>query len=134
MSEATLPGRVRALAGDETRTVYAAADGTARVCVWENKLYLFMDRAEAEGAVFYVRAVDNHGEVTADEFAVASDASRRFSTSDEAVLEVNLARYTGYVEVSFGQVDTAQPASNGSAEPALLWEGIYERGEVKVGR
>ena len=134
MSEATLPGRVRALAGDEARTVYAAADGTARVCVWENKLYLFMDRAEAEGAVFYVRAVDNHGKVTSDEFAVASDANRRFSTSEEAVLEVNLARYTGYVEVSFGQVDTAQPASDGSAEPALLWEGIYERGEVKVGR
>ncbi len=134
VSEATLPGRVRALAGDEARTVYAAADGTARVCVWENKLYLFMDRAEAEGAVFYVRAVDNHGEVTTDEFAVAPDASRRFSTSEEAVLEVNLARYTGYVEVSFGQVDTAQPASDGSAEPALLWEGIYERGEVKVGR
>ena len=134
VSEATLPGRVRALAGDEARTVYAAADGTARVCVWENKLYLFMDRAEAEGAVFYLRAVDNHGKVTADEFAVASDASRRFSTSEEAVLEVNLARYTGYVEVSFGQVDTAQPASDGSAEPALLWEGIYERGEVKVGR
>lgn len=134
VSEATLPGRVRALAGDEARTVYAAADGTARVCVWENKLYLFMDRAEAEGAVFYVRAVDNHGEVTTDEFAVASDVSRRFSTSEEAVLEVNLARYTGYVEVSFGQVDTAQSASDGSAEPALLWEGIYERGEVKVGR
>ncbi len=134
VSEATLPGRVRALAGDEARTVYAAADGTARVCVWENKLYLFMGRAAAEDAVFYVRAVDNHGEVTADEFAVASDASRRFSTSEEAVLEVNLARYTGYVEVSFGQVDTAQPASDGSAEPALLWEGIYERGEVKVGR
>lgn len=134
VSEATLPGRVRALAGDEARTVCAAADGTARVCVWENKLYLFMDRAAAEGAMFYVRAVDNHGKVTADEFAVASDASRRFSTSEEAVLEVNLARYTGYVEVSFGQVDTAQPASDGSAEPALLWEGIYERGEVKVGR
>ena len=134
VSEATLPGRVRALAGDDARTVYATADGAARVCVWENKLYLFMDRAEAEGAVFYVRAVDNHGKVTSDEFAVASDASRRFSTSDEAVLEVNLARYTGYVEVSFGQVDTAQPASDGSAEPALLWEGIYERGEVKVGR
>lgn len=134
VSEATLPGRVRALAGDEARTVYAAADGTARVCVWENKLYLFMDRAEAEGAVFYVRAVDNHGKVTSDEFAVASDANRRFSTSEEAVLEVNLARYTGYVEVSFGQVDTAQPTSDGSAEPALLWEGIYERGEVKVGR
>lgn len=134
VSEATLPGRVRALAGDDARTVYAAADGAARVCVWENKLYLFMGRAAAEDAVFYVRAVDNHGEVTADEFAVASDASRRFSTSEEAVLEVNLARYTGYVEVSFGQVDTAQPASDGSAEPALLWEGIYERGEVKVGR
>ena len=134
VSEATLPGRVRALAGDDARTVYAAADGTARVCVWENKLYLFMDRAAAEGAMFYVRAVDNHGKVTADEFAVASDANRRFSTSEEAVLEVNLARYTGYVEVSFGQVDTAQPASDGSAEPALLWEGIYERGEVKVGR
>ena len=134
VSEATLPGRVRALAGDDARTVYATADGAARVCVWENKLYLFMDRTAAEGAVFYVRAVDNHGEATADEFAVASDASRRFSTSEEAVLEVNLARYTGYVEVSFGQVDTAQPASDGSAEPALLWEGVYERGEVKVGR
>lgn len=134
VSEATLPGRVRALAGDEARTVYAAADGTARVCVWENKLYLFMDRAAAEDAVFYVRAVDNHGKVTADEFAVASDASRRFSTSEEAVLEVNLARYTGYVEVSFGQVDTAQPGSDESAEPALLWEGVYERGEVKVSR
>ncbi len=134
VSEATLPGRVRALADDDARTVYATADGAARVCVWENKLYLFMDRAEAEGAVFYVRAVDNHGKVTSDEFAVASDASRRFSTSDEAVLEVNLARYIGYVEVSFGQVDTAQPASDGSAEPALLWEGVYERGEVKVGR
>ena len=143
VSEATLPGRVRALAGDDARTVYAAADGTARVCVWENKLYLFMGRAAAEDAVFYVRAVDNHGEVTADEFAVASDASRRFSTTDEAVLEVNLPRYTGYVEDSNGQVDTGaaaggtagQPGSNGpAAEPALLWEGIYERGEVKVGR
>lgn len=135
VSEATLPGRVRALAGDDARTVYATADGAARVCVWENKLYLFMDRAAAEDAVFYVRAVDNHGKATADEFAVASDASRRFSTSEEAVLEVNLARYTGYVEVSFGQVDTAaQPGSDGSAEPALLWEGVYERGEVKVGR
>lgn len=135
VSEATLPGRVCALADDDARTVYATADGAARVCVWENKLYLFMDRAAAEDAVFYVRAVDNHGKATADEFAVASDASRRFSTSEEAVLEVNLARYTGYVEVSFGQVDTAaQPGSDGSAEPALLWEGVYERGEVKVGR
>lgn len=132
VSEAMLPGRVRALASDEAATVYAAQDGAVRVCVRENMLYLFMDRDRAEGAVFYVRAVDSRGKETVDEFEVVSEANRRFSTSDQVVLEVNLARYAGYVEVEFGQVDPG--AASGEGDPALLWEGVYERGEVKVGR
>lgn len=137
VSEATLPGRVRALAQDESSVLYADPQAGVQVCLWDNKLYLFMDRDTAEGARFYVSAVNSRGAETSEVFDVASQANGRYSTDDKLVLEVNLARYPGCVEVRYGQLAPgadAAAAEGADGRPALLWEAVYDKGDTSIRR
>ena len=73
-----------------------------------------------------MRAQDSHGYVTRETFDIASRASGRYSTSDAYVLEVNLARYVGYTELQYGEVDAAAPMAGDEFEWA--WSETYARG------
>ena len=107
VSEARLPDRVRALPSQPERVLQTGVQGNVQVCLWENSLYLFLDRSYAERArpkiLFFV--TDNHGFTTPVSLDALSDANRRYSTDELVVLEVNLARFTGYVEVRYELVD-----------------------------
>ena len=128
-SEATLPGRIQALPLNETALMCVNDDEGIQVCLRDNKLYVFADRArtDASGLLFAVRAQDSHGYVTRETFDIASRASGRYSTSDAYVLEVNLARYVGYTELQYGEVDAAAPMAGDEFEWA--WSETYARGE-----
>lgn len=127
-SEARLPGVVRDLPRQQERVLQKDAQGDAEVCLWENNLFLFLDRGYAERTKpsFVITATDSHGGVTVDAYDVLNDANGRFSTEDRLVLDVNLARYTGYVEVRYGLY------ADGDERP--VWEGSYERGAYGMGR
>ena len=129
VSEATLPGRIQALPLNETALMCANDDEGIQVCLRDNKLYVFADRArtDASGLLFAVRAQDSHGYVTRETFDIASRASGRYSTSDTYVLEINLARYVGYTELQYGEVDAAAPMTGDEFEWA--WSETYARGE-----
>lgn len=118
-SEVRLPGVVRDLPQQAERVLYANDQGNAEVCLWENDLYLFLDRAYVESArpTLALTATDGHGFVTSGSYDVLADASRRYSTEDRVVLDVNLARFTGYVEVRY------ELFAAGSDQP--VWEGTY---------
>ena len=128
-SEATLPGRIRALPLNETALMCVNDDEGIQVCLRDNKLYVFADRArtDASGLLFAVRAQDSHGYVTRETFDIASRANGRYSTSDAYVLEVNLARYVGCTELQYGEVDVA--ASMAGDEFEWVWSETYARGE-----
>ncbi len=133
-SEVTLPGRVRALAHDES-SFMACEDAPAatQVCLWENRLYVFVPRDEAgEGRIFAVRAVDSHGYVTVGTYSIADQASARYSTADTCVLEVNLARFTGYVDADYGEVDPDEPLVGG--EPNWVWRESYHKGQMNFSK
>ena len=119
VSEVRLPGVVRDLPQQAERVLYANDQGNAEVCLWENDLYLFLDRAYVESArpTLAITATDGHGFVTSGSYDVLADASRRYSTEDRVVLDVNLARFTGYVEVCY------ELFAAGSDQP--VWEGTY---------
>lgn len=119
VSEATLPATVRALPQQEDRVLYTNPQGNAEVCLWDNDLYLFLDRSYAESVrpTLAITATDAHGYVTNASYEVLADANRRYSTSDCLVLDVNLARFTGCVEVRYELF-----AGNGS-QP--VWEATY---------
>lgn len=125
-SEAGLPAKIRALPQDPAAVLYASEDLGIQVCLWENKLFLFVDRAEAErqNPVFVVEATNSRGAVTTEAVEVSVAASRRFSTDDVLVLEVNLARFTGWEHLRYGVRD---------ASGSFAWEGEYAR-EVPRGR
>ena len=129
VSEATLPGRIQALPLNETALMCVNDDEGIQVCLRDNKLYVFADRArtDASGLLFAVRAQDSHGYVTRETFDIASRANGRYSTSDAYVLEVNLARYVGYTELQYGEVDAASPMAGDEFEWA--WSETYTRGE-----
>ena len=129
VSEATLPGRIQALPLNEAALMCVNDDEGIQVCLRDNKLYVFADRArtDASGLLFAVRAQDSHGYVTRETFDIASRASGRYSTSDAYVLEVNLARYVGYTELQYGEVDAAAPMAGDEFEWA--WSETYARGE-----
>ena len=129
VSEATLPGRIQALPLNETALMCVNGDEGIQVCLCDNKLYVFADRArtDASGLLFAVRAQDSHGYVTRETFDIASRANGRYSTSDTYVLEVNLARYVGYTELQYGEVDAASPMAGDEFEWA--WSETYTRGE-----
>ena len=129
VSEATLPGRIQALPLNETALMCVNDDEGIQVCLRDNKLYVFADRArtDASGLLFAVRAQDSHGYVTRETFDIASRASGRYSTSDAYVLELNLARYVGYTELQYGEVDAAAPMAGDEFEWA--WSETYARGE-----
>ena len=129
VSEATLPGRIQALPLNETALMCVNDDEGIQVCLRDNKLYVFADRArtDASGLSFAVRAQDSHGYVTRETFDIASRANGRYSTSDAYVLEVNLARYVGYTELQYGEVDAAAPMAGDEFEWA--WSETYTRGE-----
>ena len=129
VSEATLPGRIQALPLNETALMCVNDDEGIQVCLRDNKLYVFADRARADasGLLFAVRAQDSHGYVTCETFDIASRANGRYSTSDAYVLEVNLARYVGYTELQYGEVDAASPMAGDEFEWA--WSEAYARGE-----
>lgn len=118
-SEVRLPGVVRDLPQQAERVLYTNDQGNAEVCLWENDLYLFLDRAYVESArpTLALTATDGHGFVTSGSYDVLADASRRYSTEDRVVLDVNLARFTGYTEVRYELfvADNSQP----------VWEGTY---------
>ena len=99
------------------------------MCLRDNKLYVFAGRArtDASGLLFAVRAQDSRGNVTRETFDIASQASGRYSTSDAYVLEVNLARYVGYTELRYGEVDAGAPMTGDEFEWA--WSETYARGE-----
>ena len=127
-SEARLPGVVRDLPRQQERVLQKDAQGDAEVCLWENNLFLFLDRGYVERTKpsFVITATDSHGGVTVDAYDVLNDANGRFSTEDRLVLDVNLARYTGYVEVRYGLY------ADGDERP--VWEGSYEREAYGMGR
>ena len=129
VSEATLPGRIQALPLNETALMCVNDDEGIQVCLRDNKLYVFADRArtDASGLLFAVRAQDSHGYVMRETFDIALRASGRYSTSDAYVLEVNLARYVGYTELQYGEVDAASPMAGDEFEWA--WSETYARGE-----
>ena len=129
VSEATLPGRIQALPLNEAALMCVNDDKGIQVCLRDNKLYVFADRArtDASGLLFAVRAQDSHGYVKRETFDIASRASGRYSTSDAYVLEVNLARYVGYTELQYGEVDAAAPMAGDEFEWA--WSETYARGE-----
>ena len=129
VSEATLPGRIQALPLNETALMCVNDDEGIQVCLRDNKLYVFANRArtDASGLLFAVRAQDSHGYVTRETFDIASRASGRYSTSDAYVLEVNLARYVGYTELQYGEVDAASPMAGDEFDWA--WSETYTRGE-----
>ncbi len=134
VSEATLPGRVRALPLDES-TFMACADAPAdtQVCLWENKLYVFVPQEDVDpGRTFAVRAVDSHGFVTVGTYNLAADASARYSTADTCVLEVNLALFTGYVDADYGEVDPDEPLVDG--EPNWAWCESYHKGQMNFSK
>ena len=128
-SEATLPGRIRALPLNETALMCVNDDEGIQVCLRDNKLYVFADRArtDASGLLFAVRAQDSHGYVTRETFDIASRANGRYSMPDAYVLEINLARYVGYTELQYGEVDAAIPMAGGEFDWA--WSETYARGE-----
>ena len=99
--------------------LYTNDQGNAEVCLWENDLYLFLDRAYVESArpTLALTATDGHGFVTSGSYDVLADASRRYSTEDRVVLDVNLARFTGYVEVRYELFVSGNSQS--------VWEGTY---------
>lgn len=132
VSEATLPSRVQALPADDANVLFSDEATGAQVCLWDNKLYVFVDRAQAEGATFWVSAVDSHGRVTQRSFSIAHEANRRYSSNDTVVLEVNMARFPGYVEATFGMVETSAPGADGV--PELVWEATYVKGENAIRR
>lgn len=131
ISEASLPARVRALPQNADAMLYASPDAQVRVCVWDGRLYLFMDRVAAQGAVLGVRATDGHGYVTSDEIDVTAHQTARYGTEDTLVLEVNLARYPGAVEVEYGLIDPGAMGESGSSAMASedeftwLWRETY---------
>ena len=129
VSEATLPGRIQALPLNETALMCVNDDEGIQVCLRDNKLYVFAGRArtDASGLLFAVRAQDSRGNVTRETFDIASQASGRYSTSDAYVLEVNLARYVGYTELRYGEVDAGAPMTGDEFEWA--WSETYARGE-----
>ena len=129
VSEATLPGRIQALPLNETALMCVNDDEGIQVCLRDNKLYVFAGRArtDASGLLFAVRAQDSRGNVTRETFDIASQASGRYSTSDAYVLEINLARYVGYTELQYGEVDAASPMAGDEFEWA--WSETYTRGE-----
>ena len=134
VSEATLPGRVRALPLDES-TFMACADAPAdtQVCLWENKLFVFVPQEDVDpGRTFAVRAVDSHGYVSVGTYNLAADASTRYSTADTCVLEVNLARFTGYVDADYGEVDPDEPLVDG--EPNWVWRESYHKGQMNFSK
>ena len=128
-SEATLPGRIQALPLNETALMCVNDDEGIQVCLRDNKLYVFADRArtDASGLLFAVRAQDSHGYVTRETFDIASRANGRYSMPDAYVLEINLARYVGYTELQYGEVDAAIPMAGGEFDWA--WSETYARGE-----
>ena len=130
VSEAMLPGRVRALPTYEDRLM--SAEGSlpnTTVCLWENKLYVYVPQGQAgRDRVFAVRAVDSHGNVMTGTYGIADAATGRYSTSDTCILEVNLARFTGYVDADYGEVDPDEPFVDG--EPNWLWCQSYHKGQT----
>ena len=118
-SEARLPDVVRGLPHDEAAVLYVDQRNATQVCLWENKLYVFVDRtyAEAQNPVFEVVAIDNRAGETSMAFDVLRDASRRYSTEDTLVLEVNLACFTGYVRAEYGVRDGLG---------GWQWQRVYE--------
>ena len=129
VSEATLPGRIQALPLNETALMCVNDDEGIQVCLRDNKLYVFAGRArtDASGLLFAVRAQDSHGYVTRETFDIALRANGRYSTPDAYVLEVNLARYVGYTELQYGEVDAAIPMAGDEFDWA--WSETYARGE-----
>lgn len=121
VSEARLPKTVRSLPQQSERVLYAVDEGAAAVCLWDNSLYVFLDRDYAESLrpTLFITATDGHDRVTSESYDMLADANRRYSADDNLVLEVTLAKYTGYVEVAYKLV------AEGSNEP--VWEGTYTR-------
>ncbi len=119
VSEARLPGMVRGLPQQTERVLYTNSQGDAEVCLWDNELYLFLDRNYVESVhpTLAITATDGHGFVTTDSYDVLADASHRYSSSDRIVLDVNLARFTGYAEVRY------ELFTDGNDRP--VWEGTY---------
>ena len=129
VSEATLPGRIQALPVNDSALMYADDAHGVRVCLRDNKLYVFSERAhtDEDGMLFAVRAQDSHGNVTRETFDIAACANARYSTADDYVLEVNLARYVGYTEVQYGEVEAAHPMAGDELDWA--WSETYARGQ-----
>ncbi len=134
VSEATLPGRIRALPQTEG-SLMASGDAPAdtQVCLWENRLFVFVPQADVDaGRTFAVRAVDSHGYVSVRTYRFADFTSTRFSTEDTCVLEVNLARFKGYVDADYGEVDPDEPLVDG--EPNWLWSEPYHKGQMNFSK
>lgn len=129
VSEATLPGRIQALPTNDSALMYADDAHGVRVCLRDNKLYVFAERAhtDEDGMLFAVRAQDSHGNVTRETFDIAACANARYSTADDYVLEVNLARYVGYTEVQYGEVEAAHPMAGDELD--WTWSETYARGQ-----
>ena len=123
VSEARLPGKVRSLPHDPASVLYVDARSDAQVCLWDNRLYLYLDRASADSARFGVKATDNHGAVRTEVFDVADCSSGRYSTDDTMVLEVNLARYPGAVEVQYGLLNSNSEQTGD--ELSWMWSEVY---------
>lgn len=127
ISEATLPSRVRALVENPARVIYTATDDSVRVCAWDGRLYLFLDREIAQGAMLGVQATDNHGNTMSDVVDVAAVQTKRYGTPDELVLEINLAKYPGAVEIRYGMVDPASASAKATSTDGFswLWQETY---------
>ncbi|MBS5450501.1 MAG: ABC transporter ATP-binding protein [Coriobacteriia bacterium] len=123
VSEASLPSRVRALPQNADRVIYVSSDlpAPATVCAWDGRLYLFMDRSAAQGATLGIRATDNHGNVTTDAIDITAHQTKRYGTEQALVLEVNLAKYPGAVEVEYGLLASSEGATGASESDDLPW-------------
>lgn len=120
-SEAAMPGRVRALPEDAQTVLYASDDGAVQVCLWNNRLYFFIKRGTDAETSCYLRFVFPDDDVATQDttlgttpatepvqtldFAVQDAVIGRYSTGDTLIAEFNLAKYTNYERLEFGQDD-----------------------------